>query len=132
MSKALLICPSSRNAVAELSRQTPLAAVPLLGESLVEYWLTHLALTGVKEVRILADDRPKQITNLVGNGARWGLTVEVTPEVRELTVGQAQIRYAREFPAGAQHPMALLDHFFRDFPVPRFHFSFFSHTKTSA
>jgi len=111
MSKALLICPSARSAVTELSQTTPLAAAPLLGESLVEYWLTHLALSGVKDVRILADDRPEYISNLVANGARWGLTVEVTPEARELSVAQAAIKYVREFPATAPNAITMMDHF---------------------
>jgi NDP-sugar pyrophosphorylase family protein len=111
MSKALLICPSSRPAVAELSQTVPLAAAPLLGENLVEYWLSHLALAGTKEVRILADDRPEQIVKVAGDGARWGLKVQVTAESRELSVAQAQIKYAREFPATEKHLTMVLDHF---------------------
>lgn len=111
MSNALLICPAARAAVPELSRSAPLAAVPLLGESLVEYWLSNLALAGVKDVHILADDRPEQISKLAGDGTRWGLKVEVTPEVRELTAAQAQIKYAREFPATEQNTIAVMDHF---------------------
>jgi NDP-sugar pyrophosphorylase family protein len=111
MSKALLICPSPRGGVPELAQATPLAAAPLLGESLVEYWLSHLAQAGIKEVRILADDRPEQISKVVGDGARWGLRVEVAPELRELTAAQAQIKYASEFPATGQNLVAVLDHF---------------------
>ena len=110
MSKAFLICPSARPAVKGLSQASPLAAAPLLGESLVEYWLSHLAFTGVKEVQILADDRPEHVTKLTGDGARWGLKVTVTPEIRELTPAQAQIKYAQEFPVTGQL-IAVLDHF---------------------
>jgi NDP-sugar pyrophosphorylase family protein len=111
MSKALLICPSDRPAVAELSRVAPLAASPLLGQSLLEYWLTHLALSGIKEVHILANDRVEQIHKIVGAGARWGLKAEISTEVRELTAAQAQIKYAAEFPAAAPNPVSVLDHF---------------------
>jgi len=111
MSKALLICPSERPAVAELSRVTPLAAAPLLGNSLLEYWLTHLALAGINEVHVLADDRVTEIQKIAGSGARWGLKVEVTAEVRELTAAQAQIKYAAEFPAAAPNNISVLDHF---------------------
>jgi NDP-sugar pyrophosphorylase family protein len=111
MSKALLICPSERPAVAELSRMAPLAATPLLGQSLLEYWLTHLALSGFKEVHILANDRPEQIRKLAGNGARWGLKVEVTAEVRELTAAQAQIKYAAEVPVSAPNSVVVLENF---------------------
>jgi len=109
--KAMLICPSSRPAVNQLSQVAPLAALPLLGECLVEYWLTHLALTGFQEVTILADDRPEEISAIVGNGARWGLKVEVIAESRELSPAQAQIKYALEFPPTApQNIIIMLDH----------------------
>ncbi|HLX71911.1 MAG TPA: hypothetical protein VKV04_20025 [Verrucomicrobiae bacterium] len=127
MSKALLICPSQRSGVPELSQTAPLAATPLLGQSLVEYWLSHLALAGVKEVRILADDRPEQISKVAGNGARWGIKVEVTPELRELTAAQAQIKYASEFPATGQNLIAVLDHFpgAQEWPLFTSHADFF-------
>src|SRR5262245_33525407 len=107
--KALLICPSSRPGIAPLTKFAPLAAIPLLGESLVEYWLTHLAASGIKEVRLLTDDRPELISELVGSGARWGLNVEVAPQTRELTSAQAQIKYVAA-PGEAQQ-IFLLDHF---------------------
>ncbi len=111
MSQALLICPWERPEVAELSRTASIAATSLLGPSLLEYWLTHLALNGVKEVHILADGRPEQISKIVGAGARWGLKVEITSEVRELTAAQAQIKYAAEFPVSAPNHISVLDHF---------------------
>jgi len=111
MNKTLLICPSDRPAVTELSRVAPLAAAPLLGQSLLEYWLTHLALNGVQAVHLLADDRAEQIGKLVGNGGRWGLKIEITQEVRELTAAQAQIKYAAEFKASAPNNISVLDHF---------------------
>ncbi len=107
---AILICPSSRPAVEHLSLFAPLAAVPLLGESLVECWLTHLAMNGAQEVQILASDRPQQISARVGNGARWGVRAEVIPEPREPTLAQAQIKYAREITSGT-HEIVVLDHF---------------------
>jgi NDP-sugar pyrophosphorylase family protein len=111
MNKVLLVCPWDRPAVAELSRVSSPAAAPLLGQSLLEYWLTHLALSGVKDVHILADDRPEQIRKIVGTGARWGLKAEITSEVRELTAAQAQIKYAAEFPVSAPNSISVLDHF---------------------
>ena len=111
MSKALLICPSARAGVPELSQKAPLAAAPLLGDNLVEYWLSHLALAGIKEARILADDRPEQIQKVAGDGARWGLKVQVTQETRELTATQAQMKYAGEFPVTNHNLITVLDHF---------------------
>lgn len=107
---SILICPSTRPVIEQLATFAPLAALPLLGESLVEYWLTHLALAGVKEVRILAHDRPEKILAQTGDGARWGLKVEVLAEPRELTLAQAQIKFAREM-AGSRQEITVLDRF---------------------
>lgn len=94
--KALLLCPSEPAMVKLLSVTNPLVALPLLGQSLLEYWLTHLALSGVKDVRILAHDRPDHIRVAVNDGSRWGLNVEVLSELRELTPSQTLLKYAPE------------------------------------
>jgi hypothetical protein len=110
--RAILICPSSCPAVDHLAALAPLAAVPLLGETLVEYWLTHLALSGAREVRILAHDRPEHIAALAGNGARWGLKVDVVRESRVLTPAQAQIKYAERTGASwSPDEIILMDRF---------------------
>lgn len=108
---AILICPADREAVATLEEIAPLATLPLLGCSVTEYWLEHLAKAGAKEVLILAADRPEQVRALVGDGARWGLRVEVTPEMRELTPAEARAKYEKF----AEHlikpdAVALMDH----------------------
>ena len=118
--KALLICPGRKPELSLLSRELPLAAVPMLGQSLVEYWLSDLAQGGVKEVVILASDRPEQMTTVCGTGTRWGLKVEILAEPRELTPAEALLKYAPQlncvppnrclavldhFPGCAQHPL---------------------------
>jgi len=91
--KALLICPGEREAVQALAETAPLSNVPLLGKPLIEYWLEHLAGRGAKQVIVLATDRPEQVRALVGDGARWGLSVEVLPELRELDLKEARAKY---------------------------------------
>ncbi len=91
--KALLICPSHRPAVSALAATAPLAIVPLLGASLLEYWLVSLAARGVRHVTVLAADRFESVQRVVGDGARWGLRVDVRPERSELTTDEARTRY---------------------------------------
>src|SRR5437773_8987868 len=91
--KSILICPAERPALAKLAEAAPLATLPILGESLLEYWLEHQATFGAKEVRVLAADRPEQVRAHVGDGGRWGLRIEVLPESRELTVVEARAKY---------------------------------------
>ncbi len=110
--KTILICPSERPEVKALSRTAPLAAVPLLGQGLLEYWLSHLALSGVKQVLVLAHDRPEQIADIVENGARWGLDAKVVIEPREPTGSQVLLKYATELdPVPAPNSITVLDHF---------------------
>ena len=108
----LLICPSVRPTVRLLSESLPLAQVPVFGQGLVEYWLTHLACAGVKRVHLLAHDRPECLRALVGEGARWGLTVEISHEARELTHAEVLLKYEQERSrAPVQNGIAMLDHF---------------------
>lgn len=79
--KTLLICPTHRPAVARLADTAPLVLIPILGQSLVEYWIEHLVNRGEREARIIATDRPAQIRELVGDGARWGLQLDVCEHV---------------------------------------------------
>ncbi len=91
--KALLICPADRPGVARLADHAPLAIAPLLGKSLLEYWLESLAARGVKHVTVLASDRPDQVRAVLGDGRRWGLQAELAPQNRELSVAEARKRY---------------------------------------
>ncbi len=91
--KSLLICPADCPGVAQLADHVPLVLAPLLGKCLIEYWLEALAARGVKHVVVLASDRPQAVRHFVGDGARWGLQVEVFPQSRELSVEEARVKY---------------------------------------
>jgi hypothetical protein len=110
--KSLLICPGERPAVEALATWRPLCIVPFLGKTLIEYWLEYLSTAGATQVFVLATDRPEQVRALVKDGARWGLKVEVLPEVRELEVEEARAKY--QWPEDqwltAPHDVILLDH----------------------
>jgi NDP-sugar pyrophosphorylase family protein len=108
--KAILICPGYRPGVAQLIEDVPLAAVPLLGESLVVYWLVHLAALGARDVTVVASDRADAIRGIVGTGSRWGLRVTVLPESHELTVATARSRHGGgEGWLAAPHDVILAD-----------------------
>jgi len=109
--KSILICPDERPEVPLLAGETPLAMAPALGYGVLEYWMSHVACAGAKEVVLLAKDRPEVVRKAVGNGARWGLSVEVIAEPRELTPTDAAEKY------GA--PASLMDHFpgLPDYPL---------------
>jgi hypothetical protein len=112
--KALLICPAERPAVSFLADSAPLVNLCAFGKPLVACWLEHLVKAGAKEVRILATDRPEQVRALVGDGARWGVEIEVSPELRELTPAEARAKYRKGAEAGwldAPKDISVMDHF---------------------
>ena len=112
--KTILICPAERPAVAALAESGPLALVPVMGKPLAAYWLEHLADQGIREVRILAADRPEMVRAALDGGARWGVEAEVVPAVREFTVSEARSRYrpkqAPDWPA-EPYDVILMDRF---------------------
>jgi hypothetical protein len=91
--KSILICPSDRPGVAHLADSTPLALAPLLGKSVLEYWLEALAGRGIKHVLVLASDRPNQVRDAIGDGARWGLKVELQPVGRDYSIEEARAKF---------------------------------------
>ena len=109
---ALLICPPEKKVPAFLCESRPIPTVPLLGQSLLEYWLSHLARLGAKKVVVLASDRPQQIEALLQDGSRWGLEVQVRRETVELSPAEALVKYSPELgPAAEKAPVHFLDHF---------------------
>src|SRR5688572_3487742 len=110
--KALLICPGERVGVAALAETAPLCNVPILGKPLVDYWLEYLAERGARHIYILATDRPEQVREWVNDGVRWGLTVEVLPEVHEPSLEEARAKYQSNDSLGwlpAPHDAQLMD-----------------------
>jgi hypothetical protein len=93
-----------------LAEAAPLATLPILGHSLLEYWLEHLAGLGAKEARVLAADRPEQVRVHTGTGSRWGLHVEVLPETRELSLAEAQAKYGNGSNRSGLKDVIFLDH----------------------
>ncbi|HZO85423.1 MAG TPA: hypothetical protein VFC26_09430, partial [Verrucomicrobiae bacterium] len=91
---ALLICPAERPGMDHLTKAAPLAAVPMLGQSLVEHWLDEMSRKRAKHVRVLAADRPHLIRSLLGDGSRWGFKLEVLPERTEPSREEAVAQFA--------------------------------------
>ncbi|MEO6183900.1 MAG: sugar transferase [Verrucomicrobiota bacterium] len=92
--RQILICPAERTEVSALSESVPLTNLCILGNPFVFYWLEHFASSGVKEITLLCADRPNLLRELVGDGSRWGLRIEVLPELRELSASEALQKYS--------------------------------------
>lgn len=103
---ALVICPAERRTVRALSESEPLANLSVFGKTLLVHWLEHLAGQGATNIRVLASDSPEQVAAAIGDGSRWGISVQVIAEACELAVRDARFRYK---PKGATDWMAGAD-----------------------
>lgn len=111
--KALLICPSIRPAVPQLAEDVPLALVPILGECVASHWIEHLAALGARHVQVIAADRPAEVRAMLGDGARWGVRIEVTAASVEPTPAEAATRFRPADEPGwlpAPHDIVLMSH----------------------
>ncbi len=91
--KGILICPSDRDLFPCFTRKRPIALVPIMGRTWIDWMLSFLADKGAKEIIILSSDRPDQIRNAVGLGEKWGLKITVIPEMKELSAEEAVTKY---------------------------------------
>jgi NDP-sugar pyrophosphorylase family protein len=91
--KTLLICPSYRFALPQLVEHGPLAIAPILGECVASHWIEHLAGLGATHVKVIAADRADQVRAALGDGARWGVKLEVIGVSVEPTRAEAIARY---------------------------------------
>jgi hypothetical protein len=98
--KTLLICPAIRPAVPQLAEDGPLALAPIFGESLVSHWLEHVAMLGARHVQVIAADRAEQVRSTLGDGARWGVQLEVIADSLEPTLAEAAARHRPDGEAG--------------------------------
>jgi NDP-sugar pyrophosphorylase family protein len=91
--KTVVICPSDRQGVQALAEMAPLANLPVFGCSVTAHWLEYLAGKGAKQVFVLTADRAEEVRALLGDGARWGLEIEVMTESHDLTPTEARAKY---------------------------------------
>lgn len=91
--KTILICPAIRPAVPQLAEAGPLALTPILGECLLIHWVEHVASLGASQVRVLAAKDAEVIRGVLGDGARWGVQLEVIAVGAELNRAEAAARF---------------------------------------
>ena len=105
----ILICPEHRADAGIYQRMRPLALMPVLGRTLLDHALAHLADRGAKEVLVLASDRPEQIRSAVKAGAVWGLKINVMPTSSEPSKEDALQFYGADFSAAGVPSVIVLD-----------------------
>ncbi|MCX6848487.1 MAG: sugar transferase [Verrucomicrobia bacterium] len=104
-----IICPDYRKCAGFARRIRPLALWPVLGRTLLDLWLEHLAAAGVKHATILAADRPQEIRHAVDQGGRWGLSITVLSVKREPSIEETRLRFTGKDSLGIAPNIITLD-----------------------
>jgi len=78
--KAIVLCAGYGTRLGDLTREVPKPMLPLQGKPLLAYTLHYLAGQGFKRIAINLHFLPEQITNYVGDGARFGVRVHYSYE----------------------------------------------------
>jgi hypothetical protein len=90
MKRAALICPERRNGLEDIMGDVPLVLAVYLGKPFMDHALYGLARQGYEHVLVFVSDRPAAVRDYIGNGAAWGLKVDIMPTSAEITVEQAK------------------------------------------
>lgn len=107
--KAILICPDHRPAGGFFQRMRPLALMPVAGRTLLDLALAQLKREGVKEVVVLAADRPDWVRKAAGQGRAWGLKVEVRAVRNEPVPEAAEAEHSKRKPGEPRPLVRVLD-----------------------
>lgn len=111
--KSVLVCPAHRPALASFSSRRPLVLLPLLGRPVIDHWLHHLAGLGASHVTLVVADRVPEVSRHVGDGARWGLEIEVVAQAREMSRDETFRQFREDEPGtwlGAPYDLVVMDH----------------------
>ncbi|QKI89687.1 N-acetylmuramate alpha-1-phosphate uridylyltransferase MurU [Thiomicrorhabdus xiamenensis] len=77
---AMILAAGRGNRLRPLTDKLPKPLVPLCGVPLIEYHLRKLAAAGIRKVVINHAWLGQQIEEGLGNGERWGLEIDYSPE----------------------------------------------------
>lgn len=77
VSHAVLIEPPLAAQLQPLMVRRSLAMLPVAGKPIIQLWLEHINLMGFTSVSIGVRDFPQALRNLVGDGSRWGLSIQI-------------------------------------------------------
>lgn len=96
MKKAAMICPDHRAGIQDVIGGVPLVLAVYLGKPLIDHALYGLARQGMEKIRVFVSDRPAEIRDYLGNGAAWGLQLEVIPTPSELSMEELGRDYGKD------------------------------------
>lgn len=76
MTRAIVLADRSGTELHPLTRDCPLALLPIAAKPLLVHCLEDLAMAGLNAVTLVISKHADEIKNTLGSGARWGLAIE--------------------------------------------------------
>ena len=90
--KAMILAAGLGKRMRPLTDQCPKPLLEVAGKPLLQYHLEALAAGGIEQVVINLAYRGEQIRDFVGDGRRFGLSVDYSPEPEPLETGGALLK----------------------------------------
>jgi len=78
--RALILCAGRGEGLRPLTDTTPKPLIRVAGETLLARHLSRLAAAGFKQVVVNTAHLAEQISDYIGDGSRWGLTIRLSHE----------------------------------------------------
>ena len=97
---AVLICPGKRPALNAVGDILPLALLPVMGRTLLEYWLDYLFDHGVRQVFLVVTDGAEQVRAWLAQGTQWEMRIDLVEKEREPTAAEARAEYHKNGDTG--------------------------------
>lgn len=85
--KAMILAAGRGERMGALTADRPKPLLPVAGVPLIEHHLRHLQAAGFREIVINTSYLGEQIRATLGNGERWGLSIQFTIEPERLDSG---------------------------------------------